>query len=78
MERALTPLINADLSRKMVFLSGPRQAGKTTLARTLAQNRADAQVLNWDIVADRRVLLDQSWAPAARLGFPDELDKMKR
>ena len=32
MERALSPFIQVDLARKMVFLSGPRQAGKTTLA----------------------------------------------
>jgi hypothetical protein len=35
MERALAPFIQADLARKMVFLSGPRQAGKTTLALDL-------------------------------------------
>jgi hypothetical protein len=35
MERALSPFIQADLARKMVFLSGPRQAGKTTLALDL-------------------------------------------
>ena len=31
MQRNLTPFIQADLARKMVFLSGPRQAGKSTL-----------------------------------------------
>lgn len=76
MERALTPFIQADLGRKMVFLSGPRQAGKTTLARGLASAWADAQVLNWDVAADRRVILDQSWSPAARLVVFDELHKM--
>ena len=29
------PAINADLSRKMVFLAGPRQSGKTTFAKHL-------------------------------------------
>ena len=67
MERALAPFIQADLSRKMVFLSGPRQAGKTTLARALADTWPHAQVLNWDVAADRRVMLDQSWSPAAGL-----------
>ena len=76
MERALTPFIQADLSRKMVFLSGPRQAGKTTLARALAGFWPNAQVLNWDIAADRRVMLAQSWSPTAGLVVFDELHKM--
>ena len=76
MERALAPFIQADLERKMVFLSGPRQAGKTTLARGLANAWAGAQVLNWDVAADRRVILDQSWSPTARLVVFDELHKM--
>jgi len=76
MKRALTPFVQADLARKMVFLSGPRQAGKTTLAHALASAWPNAQVLNWDIAADRRVMLDQSWPPSARLVVFDELHKM--
>jgi hypothetical protein len=80
MQRAIAPLIQADLARKMVFLSGPRQAGKSTLARMLAADDAcgpGAQVLNWDVAGDRRVILDQSWPPAAPLLVFDELHKMK-
>lgn len=76
MERALTPFIQADLAHKMVVLSGPRQAGKTTLARALASAWPNAQVLNWDVAADRRVLLGQSWSPTAGLVVFDELHKM--
>jgi predicted AAA+ superfamily ATPase len=76
MDRALTPFIQADLARKMVFVSGPRQAGKTTLALGLASASPNAQVLNWDVAADRRVMLDQSWSPAAQLVVFDELHKM--
>ncbi len=76
MERALAPFIRADLGHKMVFLSGPRQAGKTTLARALAEAWPNAQVLNWDVAADRRVMLEQSWSPAAGLLVFDELHKM--
>lgn len=76
MERALAPFVQADLSRKMVFLSGPRQAGKTTLARALAGSWPNAQILNWDIAADRRVMLAQSWSPTAGLIVFDELHKM--
>ena len=35
--RYLQPQIEADLARKMVFVAGPRQVGKTTLARILAR-----------------------------------------
>jgi predicted AAA+ superfamily ATPase len=76
MERALTPFIEADLASKMVFLSGPRQTGKTTLALKLASARPNAQVLNWGVAADRRVMLDQSWSPSASLVVFDELHKM--
>jgi len=77
MLRLIEPLIERDLARKMVFLSGPRQAGKTTLAQAIAGRRPGAQVLNWDVLVDRRVMLAQSWAPDAPLLVFDELDKMK-
>jgi uncharacterized protein len=77
MKRQIDTLIERDLASKMVFLTGPRQAGKTTLARALAQQRPGAQVLNWDVLADRRVMLAQSWSPTAPLLVFDELHKMK-
>ena len=76
MQRSLLPLLRADLARKMVFLSGPRQAGKSTLALALAQEAESAQVLNWDVAADRSVIHQQSWSPSARLLVFDELHKM--
>ena len=76
MNRSLAPLIAADLQRKMVFLTGPRQAGKTTLARALAQAEPASQVLNWDVLPDRRIMLAQSWLPSVRLLVFDELHKM--
>ncbi|MDP2752088.1 MAG: ATP-binding protein [Rhodocyclaceae bacterium] len=77
MKRNITPFIQSDLARKMVFLSGPRQAGKTTLAKSLASDwQGSAQVLNWDVVADRRVILEQSWQPSSGLLVFDELHKM--
>ena len=77
MQRLIEPLIERDLDRKMVFLSGPRQAGKTTLAKAIAARRPGAQVFNWDVLADRRVMLGQSWSPGAPLLVFDELHKMK-
>jgi predicted AAA+ superfamily ATPase len=43
--------------RTMVFLAGPRQAGKTALARKIAEGYANRQYLNWDVVPDRARLL---------------------
>ena len=39
----------------MVFVSGPRQVGKTTLALSLP--RARGGYLNWDVPADRQRVL---------------------
>ena len=38
--RYLVPQVRRDLARKMVFVAGPRQVGKTTLARSLPGARA--------------------------------------
>jgi len=73
-KRYLFDAIDADLSEKMVFLSGPRQVGKTTLALQLA-GAADLRhpaYLSWDDVrarprirrgeipaGERRVVLDE-------------------
>lgn len=77
MERYLRAAVQADLGRKMVFLSGPRQVGKTTLARSLMPDFPRAQYLNWDVPNDRRILLDQTWSPRAGLVVLDEIHKMR-
>lgn len=43
--------------RKMVFLSGPRQAGKTTAARRLARKFDRSVYFNWDVVTDQKKLV---------------------
>jgi len=59
-----------------VLLTGARQVGKTTLARQLMERFERAQYLNWDVPADRAVLLRQSWNPEATLLVLDEIHKM--
>ena len=39
--------------KEMVFLAGPRQAGKTTLASIIAEGFANSLHFNWDIPAQR-------------------------
>ena len=62
----------------MVLLTGPRQVGKTTLARDLMARFKNAQYLNWDVVNDQRILREQSWSPKADLLVLDEIYKMPR
>ncbi|MGB7992131.1 MAG: ATP-binding protein [Candidatus Methylophosphatis roskildensis] len=76
MKRYLDDRVATDLQAKMVVLTGPRQVGKTTLARQLIAQFEQAQYLNWDVVADRAVLQRQSWSPRARLLVMDEIHKM--
>ena len=44
--------------KEMVFLAGPRQSGKTTLARIISGHFSNTLYWNWDIPADRARLLD--------------------
>ncbi len=77
MQRYLEAVVRADLGKKMVFLSGARQVGKTTLAQAIQSAYPHAQYLNWDVPNDRRILLDQSWNPRAALLVLDEIHKMR-
>jgi len=73
--RYLTDQVARDLARKMVFLSGPRQVGKTTLALELAGTRAG--YLNWDVPEHREAILARE-LPAADLWIFDEIHKYRR
>lgn len=77
MRRYLEPFIRDDLGRKMVFLSGPRQVGKTTLARSLIEDYPHAQYLNWDVAGDRAIILRRGWSVRAKLVILDEIHKMR-
>jgi hypothetical protein len=76
MNRYLDDLVAADLGRKMVLLTGPRQVGKTTLCRHLMERFQPAQYLNWDVAPDRAILQRQSWSQRSRLLSLDEIHKM--
>lgn len=52
-------------SRKMAFVSGPRQSGKTTLGRLLLRDRAAGRYANWDDIETRRL-----WAKDPKLLAP--------
>ncbi len=66
-------------NRKMVFIGGPRQVGKTSLALKLigAKDETDLRYLNWDQIQVRERLLKGDVAPSAQLIF-DEIHKFSR
>lgn len=60
----------------MVFLGGPRQVGKTTLAKKiLEQQFSQGGYLNWDSDLDRKDILHRRWLETAPLIVFDELHK---
>ena len=63
-ERIYTKVIKAhiDKYRQMVFLSGPRQVGKTTIAKVFATD-----YLDWDNIDVRAVILKGADAGASRI-----------
>jgi hypothetical protein len=74
MERYLIKSVKNDLGKKIVLLTGPRQSGKTTLAR-MVSNSYD--YLNFDNPEHRTGLLERSWNRNKDLIIFDELHKLK-
>lgn len=76
MERAQKKAILADLKKKMVLLAGPRQAGKTTLAKELRKEFSSSVYLTYDHLEDRKIILGEKWLPSTELIILDEIHKM--
>ena len=78
MQRYLETDILEDLNKKMVFLGGPRQVGKTTLARQLLESGGAGSYFNWDYDEDRQGILKKRWRAEDTLLVFDELHKFPR
>ena len=76
MERYQKQPILRDLQKKMVLLAGPRQAGKTTLAKAIAEEFETHVYLNYDNMEDRKVIRSCGWLPSIELIILDEIHKM--
>lgn len=71
-KRLLLPYLRKYLNKKILLISGPRQCGKTTLAKMISK---DHDYINFDNVKDRSVLEKQSWDRKRKYIIFDELHK---
>ena len=76
MKRGIEDKIKADLEQKMVFLSGPRQVGKTTLSKSLYP--ANSEYFNMDNAEHRLLVQKQAWRRDCDLVIFDELHKVRK
>lgn len=79
MKRYIESFVAKDLEKKMVFIGGPRQVGKTTLSKRLGDEKFSFyDYVNWDVDEDRRIILNKSWRKDSPLVIFDELHKYAR
>jgi len=77
LQRYLEDPVAEDLAGKMVFLAGPRQVGKTTVARHLLAAAGGGVYLNWDNRDDRREIRAARWPAGPTLVVLDEIHKWR-
>lgn len=77
--RYLTEYVVEDLAEKMVFIGGPRQVGKTTLATNIiSQYFKNSAYFSWDNKQDRRKIINSDWPGNADLLILDEIHKYRK
>lgn len=78
MERTQKNIIQKDLDEKMVFLTGPRQVGKTTLAKSLKSHWNNLSYINYDLSEDKTIFVRKEWNRKSELVIMDEVHKFKK
>ncbi len=80
--RYLESCVKEDLAKKMVFVSGPRQSGKTTMAQKLLTDLnpdfLKERYMNWDTVEDRENVIRERFPAGGGLLVLDEIHKYTR
>jgi len=71
-KRHLATYLKKDLAKKMILLAGPRQCGKSTLAKEITKSE-HGTYLNWDIVSDRLLIQKHEFDFNSKLFVFDEL-----
>lgn len=66
-----------DLNKKIVFIVGPRQVGKTWLSKEIGKRYENTVYLNYDRFEDREIIKKEQWLKTTNLLILDELHKMK-
>jgi predicted AAA+ superfamily ATPase len=77
MHRYLEAPILRDLPQKMVLVAGPRQVGKTTMAKQILSANDPGLYLSWDQREDRRDIREGRWPAGRALVVLDELHKYR-
>lgn len=75
MDRYLLKEIQYTINKKLILISGPRQVGKTTLAKTIGSS---LEYLNYDRLSDRKKILKEEWDREKDFLILDEIHKMKK
>lgn len=70
-----TQILN-DVMKKLVLVVGPRQAGKTWLAKSLSVHFQHPLYLNYDRAGDRSIIQNESWLESTDFLILDEIHKM--
>jgi len=80
-DRYIETTVAEDVRRKMVFIGGPRQSGKTTLAKHMCQVAGfdvHTRYLNWDAAEDREFIIRERFPAGAGYLILDEIHKYSR
>ena len=77
--RYIESSVKQDLTKKMVFISGPRQSGKTTLAKNILNELhpglATQRYMNWDALEDRENIIRERFPAGEGMLVLDEIHK---
>ena len=81
LHRYVEKAVSDDVKRKMVFVGGPRQSGKTTMAKWLCETAGfdvGKRYLNWDAPEDRENIIIERFPAGPGYLILDEIHKYSR